>query len=315
MRYGCIRPIVAAAWGVSVVGAVGCINPKSIPDAEPPPLRSTAEIIETIAANSRLLDRALWSAGVAVTARFRDSHDREHVYNLDSNFLFAGPASLRMDLRPGLGDRVMQIGSNADDYWVWIEPELGMMRWGRHRHVGKPCAEHLAIRPDQVAAALGVGDLRSPAAGVIGPARVYGKTYDKLVYWRVVPDGGYVVDHEYWVDRVRPYLIRVVLFRDGFGRRAMSAFLDDYRPAWDGGPLFAHHINIDWPQDDGKFTMRIGRMRGVEDVSPAKFARPGVDDLPADVTDIVQVDAACDTPDEPAGPGPGSRITPQNGGD
>ncbi len=179
-RYGSVRRLFVAACGASLAGVGACIEPKPAPDAESPPPRRTAEIIETIAANNLRLDRALWSAGVAVTARFRDSHDQEHVYNLDSNFLFARPANLRMDLRPGLGDRVMQIGSNVDDYWVWIEPELGMMRWGRHRHVGKPCAEHLAIRPDQVAAALGVGDLRSPAAGVIGPARIYGEAYDTL---------------------------------------------------------------------------------------------------------------------------------------
>ena len=109
--------------------------------------RTNAEIVRTIEINNRLLDRALWSNSVTVKARFEDSDGKEHPYNLEGSFLFDRPLRLLIDLRPGLGNKVMQIGSNDDDYWFWIEPEVGVMRWGRHRHVGKPGVDRAGIRP------------------------------------------------------------------------------------------------------------------------------------------------------------------------
>ncbi len=75
-----------------------------------------------------------------------------------------------------------------------------------------------------------------------------------------------------------------------------SAFLDDYRPVWEDGPLVPHAVSIIWHQDDGKFTMSISRMQGLpaEKVSPRAFLRPTADELPAGITDAVQVDADCD---------------------
>ncbi|MBN2561307.1 MAG: hypothetical protein JXQ75_10295 [Phycisphaerae bacterium] len=272
-------------------------------DVPPPPPRTLDEIIETIEGNAALLDRALWSNSVTVTARFTDENGKEHVYNLDSNLLFQPPRDLRMDLRPGLGDQVMQIGSNTEDYWIWIEPEMKRMWWGRHRHAGKRCAGSISVRPDQLVMALGLGGLPRAGDGLIGPARKYGKTYDILYYLRESTDvedqrssGGYWLAREYWVERSPPYMVRIVQFRDRLGRVLMSAFLDDQRRAWEGGPLVAHSISIIWHLDEGKFTMSMGRVRGVppEKVNADAFARPEADDLPSGIEAVIQVDSDCD---------------------
>lgn len=291
------RVAVARVFFLSCLCVPGCPPPEgpALPETPPRPPRTNAEIIRTIEANSRLLDRALWSNSVTVQARFEDSDGKEHHYNLEGSFLYDRPRRLLIDLRPGLGDKVMQIGSNDEDYWFWIEPEVGIMRWGRHRHVGKPGVDRAGIRPDHLVSALGFGGLDMLDHGLIGPDRVWGKDYDKLRYMRETPDGGFVADREYQVDREPPYLIRVVIFRDDFGRRVMSAFLDDYRPAWEGGPMFPHHINIDWPREKATFTMWLSRVRGVENIDAKAFARPSRDELPAGVTDIVQIDAKCDS--------------------
>lgn len=281
--------------GLLLLGVFGCPPGPKFSDKPPPAPRPLTDIIATLEANHRALDRPIWSNSVTVKAHFKDSRDEEHTYNLDSSLLFSRPMSLRMDLKPGLGDQVMQIGSNLEDYWFWVEPKLGMMRWGRHRHVGKPGTHHLAIRPDQLVAALGLGSLPSAADGFTGPAPKAGKTYDQLTYLHRRPTGGYVL-REYKIDRVEPYMIRLVVFVDESGRRTMSAFLDDYRPAWEGGPLVAHHVNIEWPLNGGRFTMWIDKMRLAPPVHPRAFDRPTAEVLPAGVTDIVQVDAACDEP-------------------
>lgn len=293
---------------LSITAVTGCPPlPKHQPKPEPPP-RTDAEIIAAVEANSALLDRALYSNSVQVTARFKDADGRERVFNLDCIFLFEKPRRLRMDLKHSLADKSMEIGSNDEDYWFWIEPELGMMRWGRHRHVGKPCTGSAIIRPDQLVACLGLGSLRSPAKGLIGPARVYGTKYDKLKYLRQGPNDTYFLDREYWIERVEPYLIRVVVFRGRFGKRATTAFLDDYRPAWEGGPLAPHWISIFWPADDAKFTMKIDRYRGEENVPPLAYRRPSREQLPPGVTDIVQIDAACDESEPDATP---RNVTPR----
>jgi hypothetical protein len=308
----------------------GCPPPPKVQPAPPElPPRSLDDIVVTIEANAAKLNQALWSNSVAVTARFTDQRGKEHVYNLDSNFLFRPPQCLRMDLRPSMGDQVMQIGSNDADYWAWIEPELHTMWWGRYVHVGKPCATTIAVRPNQLVAALGLGGLPSPSEHLIGPIRKYGRTFDILYYLREEPSAispqlsaeenapptgpaqhstlttqdsalstqdSFLIDREYWVERVPPYLVRVVEFRDRLGRVTTSAFLDDYRAAWEGGPLVPHAVSIIWHQDNGKFTMTIGRAQGLplEKAPPEKFRRPTRDDLPAGVTEIVQVDADCD---------------------
>lgn len=292
------RTFIVSGIAASLSVLCGCPPPNGEiePVGPPPPPRTIEDIVATIEANAALLDRALWSNSVTVTARLVDEKAKEHAYNLDSSFLFSPPRCLRLDLRPGLGDQVMQIGSNDSDYWIWIEPEMGKMWWGRHRHVGKPCAETISVRPDQLTTALGLSGLPRAGDGLIGPARKYGRTYDVLYYLHEQPGGGYLLEREYLVERVSPYLLRSIRFRDRLGRVSMSAFLDDYRPAWDGGPLVPHTINVIWPKDDGKFTMWIKRLRGMEaeKVNARAFDRPTADALPGGIERVIQVDGDCE---------------------
>ncbi len=268
----------------------------------------TEEITEAIEANAARLDQALWSSNASVTARFLDRQRVERTYNLEGAFLYQAPRSLRVDLRPGVGDQVMQIGSNDDDYWVWIEPEMGLLWWGRYRYLGRPCAGRMAVRPDQLVAALMLDGLPRRGGRLIGPARKHGNTYDILYYVRcddaadraASSEGGaaleYRLDREYWVERVPPFMVRVVQFRDALGRVVTSALLDDYRPAWDGGPLVPHTISMHWPLDDGRFTLMLTGLRGMpaDKVSPRAFLRPTDETLPPGVREVVQVDADCE---------------------
>jgi hypothetical protein len=291
------RAAVFACGTACLLSGLGCPSPPPFkPEMPPAPPRELHDIVDVIEQNNARLDRPLWSQGVAVSARFRDDKGAQHSYNLEGSFLFREPRSLRLDLRPGVGDQVMQIGSNDEDYWIWVEPEIRTMRWGRHRHAGKPCAASIAVRPDQLAAALGLRGLPEREQGLIGPVRKFGKSCDILYYVRRQPDHEYALEQEYWVERTPPYMIRIVRYRDAFGRDAMNAFLDDYRPAWDGGPLIAHKISIFWPKDDGQLTLSIGAAKGMEagKVSPKAFLRPQRSDLPRGIDRIIQVDADCD---------------------
>lgn len=305
------RRSVIALGAIGLLAATGC-PPPSGPVIEKPvgPPRALFEIVNTIESNARLLDQALSSNSISVAAHFTDRHGKRRTYNLEGSLLFQRPQNLRMDLRPGMGEQVMQIGSNADEYWLWIEPEVQTMWWGRYCHVGKPCAGTISVRPDQLVAIIGLGGLPRAGDGLIGPARKYGEEYDILYYLRerpVVGDGAlpndavetggrYLLEREYWIDRRPPYLVCGVQFRDEFGRVVTSAILDDYRPAWEGGPWVARKVQIDWPQNEGRFAMSVGGYRGVppEKVSPRAFDRPAGERQPRGVVEVVQMDEECD---------------------
>jgi hypothetical protein len=292
-----LRTVGLVLGMVCLLSGLGCPSRPIKPEGPPSPPRELREIVDVVEQNDALLDQPLWSQGVTVSAKFTDDKGKQHSYNLEGSFLFRRPRSLRMDLRPSMGDQVMQIGSNDEDYWIWIEPEIKTMRWGRHRYTGKPCAESIAVRPDQMAAALGLCGLPKADSGLIGPIRKYGESQDILYYVRLQPTGEYRLEQEYFVDRHPPFMIRVVRYLDAFGRDVMNGCLDDYRPAWKDGPLIAHKISVFWPKDGGQLTLSLGTTKNMEPgkVSPKAFLRPERSNLPPGIERIIQVDAPCDT--------------------
>lgn len=283
-----------------LAGAAGC-PPSDQPTvhntiADAPP-RELDEIVNAINDNAAKLDRAMWCGAVHVVAHLVDSKRKEHTYNFDGKLLYQFPRSLWLDLRHGLGDPVMQVGSNDEEYWAWIVPEMEQMWWGRHRNAGKPCVQKIAVRPEHMVAALGVSALPKSADGLIGPIRAYGREYDILYYASIEPDGGYRFARQYYVERSAPFQVRLITFLDKFGQKEMSAFLDNYRPTWDGGPLVAHDVSIFWPKENGKLTVKMDRVIGKDasEVSSGAFLRPADSQVPARVrNNIEQIDAQCD---------------------
>lgn len=292
------RCALGAFLAFLLFGGTGCPpqGPVVIVPPEGPP-RELSDIVEAIDRNAALLDRAFWSNNITAKCRIVDEDHHEHVYNLEGNLLFQEPRNLLVDLRPGLGDPVMQIGSNADDYWVWIEPEMQRMWWGRHRHAGKSCAEKMVVRPAELMVAIGLGGLPSATVDLVGPLRRYGKQADILYYARRQESGEMLLDREYWVSRRPPYQVIGVKTRDALGRVSMSALLDDHAVAWPGGPIVPRQVNIMWPLDGGTFTLWIEGAVGIDDqkVNASAFDRPTRDRLPGSVGDhVVQIDAECD---------------------
>jgi hypothetical protein len=296
MRNPWALPLLAACLWIAGCWSPKTEPPRSQPPRSQPPPRTLDEIIALVNANADRIDRPLYDSTVHVVARFVDEEGRQHHFNFDGILLISKPQDLYLELKHPLGEPVIRVGSNDDDYWVWIRPELSTFWWGRHRHVGKPCADPVPLRPDQIVPALGLHQLPFGSADLIGPARLYGEEFDRLLYLRPDGAGRYEIDREYWVERNSPYMIRLIMFRDTMGRRAMNAHLDDYRPAWDDGPLVPHRVSIFWPTDDGRLLLSMDRLRVPEKISPQSFVRPT--EAPAGIEKTVQVDRSCDEVEE-----------------
>lgn len=284
---GILYPVVTA----------GCEGPHSRRSKAPVRrTRSTEEILSVIQQNASRLDRALWSSSVTVHAKFKDEKGHRHTYNLEGSLLFRKPKDLRIDLRPGIGDRVMEIGSNEQEYWFWVEPEMHLMRWGRHRFVGMPCSEHISVRPDQLASLFGFDGLPTAADGFSGPVRRDSSQFDILEYAQTLNaanPGVAPLTRRYYVDRTAPYLVRMVNIYDSKGQIVVSALFDNFRPGWAGGPLVAHDYSVIWPLEDGRFTMSAIKIEGRTKVSERAFVMPSRSELPRGVHDVIQVDADC----------------------
>ncbi len=271
-----------------------------ITDTPPPSVaepRELSEIVQAVNDNAERLTQALWSNSVHVTARFLDRKGKEHIYTFDGSLLFKRPRYLRMDLRHGLGTPVMQVGSNDEFYWCWIEPEMEQMWWGRHVYAGKSCVKSVTVRPEQMVAALGIGGLPPVDDDLIGPLRSFGREFDILYYAAPDDEHGRRFVRQYYIDRAPPHQIRLIAFLDRFGRKEMTAYLDDYKPAWEGGPWVAHAVSIFWPKDESKFTITMDRAAGrsEDQVSDKAFLLPTPEQLPAAVRrNVEQLDADCD---------------------
>lgn len=296
LRHFCQR-IYLGLISVCVLSAVAGCPPLETPRFEEGPpraLRTTDEIVATINSNAARLDQALWSSSVTATGHYKDNDGREHSFNFDGSLLFKRPRNFRMDLRPGLGEQVMQIGSNEEAFWVWIEPEIRSMHWGHHRNAGMPCCEKMPVRPDQLVSALLVGGLPGESDGLYGPIRDSRAEYDVLTYHRAAPRAEH---RRFYVDRNPPQLVRLVVFRDELGRDVMSAYLTNYKTAWEGGPMLPYDVSMMWAQDGAKLTMSVAayQPRRDNEVSPKAFNMPDSKSLPAGIDRVVQVDADCET--------------------
>lgn len=312
MRKACLLLLSA---GCAVL--CGC-PPAEVKTSRPTAPRTNQDIVGIINANNSRIDRPLYASPAHVVAQMVDDRGTAHRYSLDGSLLVRTPHDFRLDLRHPIGEQVMQVAANAETFWLWVKPEVSTYWWGRFDNVGKPCADAMPLRPEQLAEVLGMRVLPLPRDGAIGPARMYGEQYDRLLYFGSAGGGLYALDREYWVERAPPYMVRLILFRDAYGRRAMNANLDDYRPAWPDGPLVAHRISIDWPPSDGhgeggKLLVTIDNWQASPTISRRAFVRP---ESPPGIERQVQVDRNCEQPtsaaNEPPPAAPASQAAPES---
>lgn len=209
---------------------------------------------------NRNCDRVITGLQALGSARghFVDDKGTRRAFDCDANLLVLAPRHLRLDLT-SLGQTQVLFGSNDELYWVHVKPEVDTYWFGRYAKLSDLDLGGIPIRPDMVVESLGINGLPEDTTGTAGPfQRIVGE-YQQLLFVRYDPDGQGLIYKEYWLDRREPRLIGRILFRDAMGRVLMRSQLSDYRRLEGQGPLIAHRIDVDWPQQDAELHLKVRR--------------------------------------------------------
>lgn len=242
------------------------------------------EAIDKINANNAPLGSTpggVRGSPVDATVRFRRTPDAApSTYLLSGTLRYKKPRDLIVLLRHGLAGEVLQAGSNDDEYWLWIRPEVNTLWWGQHtapgpvvfssRPASRPARidddlEHIPIRPDHLLDVLGLADLPLDTTGMRGPVYRPEAERNVLLFLDYDPIGQAYIHKEYALDAWPPHLIREVTFRSPDARVIMCAALSAYTPVAGTQSLAPGRVRIEWPPAKSSMDLRIFRYIQEED--------------------------------------------------
>ena len=231
------------------------------------------DVIASINRNNRAVP-TLWARGDFDATLF-DEHQRKHSLSGKSTLLYRKPQDLRLVGEMfGVSERVFDIGSNADRYWMIVKPEVDTIWWGRYDAPAPPPEADIPIRPDLLIDVLGVGEIDTNLNALPAPVMRFNNDVDAYMFvWHDKLPDRWVARKEVWYDRstFRPQL--VLLFDDN-GRVILRALLDQHRsvdvPDVDEKqrPTIAGRYRLYFPQTGTKLTLTL------DDVRPSNAGVP-----------------------------------------
>jgi hypothetical protein len=211
----------------------GCLGRRKPP---PPgyysgPTQTMAEVVAAINENNRKLP-TLWMRHNlrAVIIDPEKRGDRGTKVSGDGHIMYRSPQELLFKASaPGVN--LFEVGCNPNEYWLAIPYErIDAMWWGRFKHLGKPCAKPIPIRPDLILEVLGVFQINPdftqppvPTMRFVNEADAYVLTWIK----RSQEDDRFVAVKEVWYDRRTKQPRRVLLY-DENGRVLLRAELSNF---------------------------------------------------------------------------------------
>ena len=256
---------IAALLLLATLG--GCLGPRRDLGPVLPPLPYQAAV-DVVNQNLSAIHGTLRASG-SVDGFFRNDRGRPVSYSVNGVLFYHEPIFLRFDLKK-LGDRQLMFGSNATHYWVYTREGDRYVCGRQDDPQGVPA--DMAIRPDQIPAALGL----SPIAAAGGAARHEHRVLGGAQQILFLAHDGRGVEQEYWLDRRAPRLVRRVVFRNPAGAVMMVSELSDYRRLGEGGPFLPYLMVAHWPQENARMEFDVGKWEIVPQVQPdsPQFALP-----------------------------------------
>jgi len=160
-------------------------------------------------------------------------------------------------------DKVFEIGSTPDRYWLSIYLDENTRRWGYYRNVAKTPSDAIAIRPDLIGQVLGISDINTdllqppiPTMTFNTDIRVY------MVEWHWPLGDGWFTEKAIWYD-LTTHLPRKVIVFDTHGRPVLRANLSKHQPVQspnlprDQWPLIATVLDLYFPETGSYMTLKL----------------------------------------------------------
>lgn len=257
--HACVRALSGAA-GWLVVCVAGCGPCPSGVRLAPP--RDAREALQRVNDNLERIREALVCRNCTVSFRFRDADGGRHAFIAQpASLIYRPPRSLRFAVS-GLTGNVALIGSNDERYWLWIEPEVSTMWWGRwsddQEAVPQGARGDLPLAPVELLSALALSPLpHEPSDGLPPLLDQVGKR-SRLCYVRLADDGWPYVAREITLDDCPPHQPVEIVHRDAAGRVAMRAALSGYARVGRDGPFTPRRYVVVWPLNEVELRFDVG---------------------------------------------------------
>jgi hypothetical protein len=289
---------VAILVGLSVAVS-GCVNqpirkPKGWYSGPTEPMR---EVVRQINQNNLQLP-TLW-ASHGYVATVVDDKKKTHTFSGEGALLYQGPRQMRLiGNKLGVGT-IFEVGSTQDRFWLKLVPEVETLWWGHYRHLGKPCADAIPLRPDLVGEVLGVAVIDTDFNALPVPVMRFDHERDVYVFtWNArLPDRWFAVK-EVWYDRQTKRPLRVMLY-DADGRVVVRAELNNHKPVdidgtpTDRRPVIANEFLLFFPDNGTRMELDLREvMPNRRGIPPRGMGFPNLER--AGVEQIIQIDKACE---------------------
>jgi hypothetical protein len=269
--------------------AIGCVPRDRVERRKPYPFDQPTEPLASVVAhinqnNNRI--KTIWASGEFdgyVRAQQKDGTSRREPISGEKLFLaYRKPGELKMAGEKGLVGRLFEIGSNREQFWMWIPFEkIDTMWWGEHANAASLNSKAIPVRPDLLTQVLGIEDVNSDLLkDPIPVMRFNDDEHAYMIVFSTITTDRMIAQKEVWYD-VHTYLPRLVNFFDPDGRIVLRAYLSSHKPINDApdAPKMATVFDLYFLQTDTKLVLKLSQLKENNNGIPndRTFRFPGED--------------------------------------
>lgn len=264
------------------------------------PTKTISAVAAEVNANNELIP-TLW-ANTTFRAKVVDQ-GRSYSIGGSGVLLYRRPGDLFLRGNDAILGPIFEIGSNGNDYWMKLIPQVETAWYGAYRNLGRPCVAPLPIRPDLLIEVLGVSTFNTRLLEQPVPVMRFNHEADAYMFvWNIRLADRWAAQKEVWYDRQSLQPKKVILF-DENGRTLLSATLsgtvqvDVAELPESKRPMMTREYNIYFPESQAELQLTLSDValkktnKRVTVPNNLSFRKPGDDQW--GVNQVINVDANC----------------------
>ena len=284
---------------MSLVALAGCCHcPPATGNGQPymGPTEPMARVVAQINSNNEKIP-SLWSS-LYYKANIIDDKKQAHFVNGEGTLLYRQSMDLRLIGRKDPAGTIFDIGSNSNQFWLRVIPELDTMWWGTYRTLENVDPDHLGIpiRPDLVLSVLAISPIDTNFRQQPAPVMRFDSQQRAYVLLWVAPlPDRWIALREVWYD-MNTLHPKLVLLYDQNGRVALRADLGLFKQIEVAGqpkekwPWIAGDYKLAFPETGSTMELTLSDdsvLRHGALPMDKSFAMPSPDN--ADVSHVIEV--------------------------